>query len=481
MDFKIILRTTGFLLLAEAIAMLLPLVVALLYAEPDQSAFLISIFSCFIPGVVLLLMTRKTQLFFSKQEEFLIITLFWIVASAMGSLPFLLSHSVSNFTDAFFEAMAGFTTTGATVCNNINTLPHGILIWRSFSQWLGGFGFIILVIMVVPSLRLQSSHLFLTEVQGSVADRSGSRFLQTLRILSIIYLTLTLLEIILLWAVGMSFFDAVCHAFSTISTGGFSTKQENLAHWNSPFIHYVVIIFMIIGGTNFTLLYMFFEKKLLRVFKEEEFRYYLLFIAGFTLLLFTLLIIPGKNGLEQSFRFGLFQTISFITTTGFYITDFGTWRPFTVIVLLIIYFIGGSTGSTSGGFKIKRVILLLKHGYFELRRIIHPHAVIPVRMNRHTIDIRVLNTILAFSVLYLFVFFFSVLLFSLIKPDLNTSIGAVATMLANSGPGLGKVGPGETYQQIEPAGKWFLSGLMLLGRLELVTVLSLFSGSFRKQ
>lgn len=279
----------------------------------------------------------------------------------------------------------------------------------------------------------------------------------------------------------MSLFDAVCHSFTTMATGGFSTKQASIAHWSSPFIQYVVIVFMFLAGTNFTLPYLAFKGNLKSVFKDEEFRYYTLFVTGFSLVIFAgLLFSTGRDG-EQAFRDSLFQVVSIITTTGFATDDYLNWIPILTILIFVLFFFGGSAGSTGGGIKIMRIVLLLKNSYYELRRMMHPQAVIPVKFNRRSVDAKIITNVLAFFIFYLIIFFASVVLFTILEPDMESSMGAVATCLGNIGPGLGNVGPAENFLHIEPLGKWFLSFLMLLGRLELFTVLVLFSPSFWKQ
>lgn len=480
MNFKIIFRALGLLLFVEGIAMLMALMVAIIYKESDAVAFAISSAINIASGTILILLTRKTSSNIGKREGFLIVTLVWVVFSFFGSLPFILSQAIPDFTNAFFETISGFTTTGSSVVDNIEALPHGILFWRSIIQWLGGMGIIVLSLAILPVFGIGGMQLYIAEVPGPVPDKLSPRISQTARTLWTIYFIFTVVEALLLWAGGMNLFDAVCHSFTTMATGGFSTKQASIAYWDSPFIHYIITIFMFLAGTNFTLSYLALNGKLKRSIRDEEFGYYVIFILIFTLIIAFGLLITTPVKIEQAFRNSLFQVVSIITTTGYATVDYLTWVPILTILLFSLFFFGGSTGSTGGGIKIMRIVILLKNSYYELRRLIHPHAIIPVKFNKHSADPKIITNVLAFFIFYFLIFFLSVILFTLVEPDLNSSMGAVATCLGNIGPGLGNVGPAESFNHIVPVGKWFLSFLMLLGRLELFTVLVLFSPTFWK-
>ncbi len=481
MNLKIILRVLGFLLLVEGFAMILTLLVSLIYNEHDVLAFIISAAINLGIGGLLVLTTSKADKDIGKREGFIIVSLVWIVFSFFGCLPFILSGSIPSFTDAFFETISGFTTTGSSILNDIEALPPGILFWRSIIQWLGGMGIIVLSLAILPVFGIGGMQLFVAEVPGPTPDKISPRIRQTAKTLWIIYLGFTVAETFLLWIGGMNLFDSVCHSFTTMATGGFSTKQASIAHWSSPFIQYVIVIFMFFAGTNFTLSYLALRGNFKSIIKDEEFKYYGFFALGFTLIVFIGLIFSTTLRVEQAFRDSLFQVVSIITTTGYATADYLTWTPFLTVVIFALFFFGGSAGSTGGGIKIMRIVLLFKNSYYELRRMIHPHAIIPVKFNRHSVEPKIITNVLAFFMLYFLIFGFSTIIFSLIEPDLESSMGAVATCLGNIGPGLGKVGPAENFAYIQPAGKWFLSFLMLLGRLELFTVLVLFSPSFWKQ
>ncbi|WP_340114517.1 TrkH family potassium uptake protein [Maribellus mangrovi] len=481
MNLKIIFKVLGLLLLVEGIAMLLAMAVALIYNEHDVLAFIISAGINLGTGGLITALTRNAKKDIGKREGFIIVSMVWLVFSLFGSFPYMISGSIPNFTDAFFETISGFTTTGSSVLNDIEALPHGILFWRSISQWLGGMGIIVLSLAILPVFGIGGMQLFIAEVPGPTPDKISPRIKQTAKTLWGIYMLFTVSETLLLWLGGMTFYDAICHSFTTMATGGFSTKQASIAYWSSPFIQYVITFFMFLAGMNFTLSYLAIKGRFSNVFKDEEFRYYVVIILSFTALITTGLLITSQLGWEQAFRDSLFQVVSIVTTTGYATADYLLWKPILTMLIFALFFFGGSAGSTGGGIKIMRIVLLAKNGYYELKRLIHPHAIIPVKFNRHSVDSKIVTNILAFFMLYMVIFFVSTIIFTLIEPDMESSMGAVATSLGNIGPGLGSVGPAENFYHIKPIGKWFLSFLMLLGRLELFTVLVLFSPSFWKE
>ena len=480
MNLKLIIRVLGFLIFGEGIALLLSLLVSLIYGDSDLPAFIITSAIALITGGILLLLTKKAVKDTGKRDDFIIVSFSWIIFSLFGCLPYIISGSIPNFTDAFFETISGFTTTGASVLTDIEALPYGILFWRSFTQWLGGIGIIVLSLAILPVFGIGDTHLFMTESTWITPDKISPKIRQTAKTLWLIYIAFTLFETVLLWTGGMTFFDAINHSFTTMGTGGFSTKQDSIAYWDSSFIQYVIIVFMFFGGTNFILFYILLKGKFKAILKYEEFKFYSFFILGFTLLVFAGLLTTTAFGIEKSFRDSLFQVISIITTTGFATADYLSWTPILTILIFILFFFGGCTGSTSGGIKIMRIVLLLKNSYYELRRMIHPNAIIPVKFNKQPVDTKIITNILAFFTFYFLFFAFSTVVFTFFESDIATSMGAVASSLGNVGPGLGKVGPVENFAHIAPAGKWFLSFLMLLGRLEFFTILILFSPSFWK-
>ncbi len=481
MNFRIIFRVLGFLLFVEGVAMLLALFISLLYQEYDKTAFLISSGINMSLGGLLIFFTRNVLPDIGRHEGYVIVSLVWVVFSLFGCLPYMISGAIPDFTNAFFETISGFTTTGSSILTDVESLPHGILFWRSISQWLGGMGIIVLSLAILPVFGIGGMQLFMAEVPGPTPDRISPRIRQTAKTLWSIYLIFTITEALLLWLAGMELFDSVCHSFTTMATGGFSTKQASIAHWSSPAIHYIIILFMILAGTNFTLSYMAIKGRFSRVLKDEEFKYYCFFIIMFTVVIFAGLLVTTQLKAEHAFRNSLFQVVSVITTTGFATTDYLIWKPFLYFLIFSLFFFGGSAGSTGGSIKIMRIVLLLKNSYYELKRMVHPHAVIPVKFNNISVDSKIITNVLAFFMFYFAIFAASTIIFSIMEPDMESAMGAVATSLGNIGPGLGNVGPAETFVHINPLGKWFLSFLMLLGRLELFTVLVLFSPSFWRE
>ncbi len=339
MNLKIIFRVLGFLLVVEGVAMLLALAISLIYAEEDIFAFVISSGINLAIGGAIVLGTSKAKKDIGKREGFIIVSMVWIVFSFFGSLPYIISGSIPNFTNAFFETMSGFTTTGSSILNDIEALPHGILFWRSMSQWLGGMGIIVLSLAILPVFGIGGMQLFMAEVPGPTPDKISPRIKQTAKTLWKIYMAFTLAETLLLWAGGMTLFDAVNHSFTTMATGGFSTKQASVAYWSSPFIQYVIIVFMFLAGTNFTLSYFALKGKFLVVFKDEEFKYYSFFIIGFTVLIFIGLLVTTQLGIEQAFRDSLFQVLTIITTTGYATADYLTWIPVLTMLIFILSFL----------------------------------------------------------------------------------------------------------------------------------------------
>ena len=481
MNIKIIFRVIGLLMFVEGAFMLLPFIISIFYGENDSLGFLISAGINLLAGGLIIWLTRNASRDIGKREGFIIVSLVWVIFSLLGSLPYIFTGAIPSYTDAFFETMSGFSTTGSSILNDIESLTHGILFWRSLTHWLGGMGIIVLSLAILPIFGIGGMQLYIAEVPGPTPDKISPRIRQTAASMWVIYVILTIAETFLLWIGEMPLFDAVCHSFATMATGGFSTKQASIAFWPSPYIQYVIILFMFLAGTNFTLTYFAIRGKFKPILKDEEFKYYGLITIGFTLLIFIGLLISTQTGIEEAFRNSLFWVVSIITTTGFGTVDYLLWKPVLVALVFALFFFGGSAGSTGGGIKIMRIVLLFKNGYYELKRMIHPNAVIPLKFNKHSVDSKIVTNVLAFFVLYFMIFGTSTVLFMLFEPNLESAMGAVASSLGNIGPGLGSVGPAENYAHIHPAGKWFLSFLMLLGRLELFTILVLFSPSFWKE
>ncbi len=475
---RTIIRILGLLLLTEGVFMWFSIPVVLIFGESDALQFLLSGAITLAVGAVAYFSVRKSALVLNRRDGYVIVTGGWILFSLFGTLPFLLTRSIPGFTDAFFETISGFTTTGASILNNIEELSHGILFWRSLTQWLGGMGIILLSLIILPFLGIGGMQLFSAEVPSPTPDKLHPHVKDTAKRLWLIYLIFTFSETLLLWAGDMELFDAVCHSFTTMATGGYSTKQASIAYWDSPYIHYVITFFMFLAGTNFTLAYFGMHGHFRKIWANEEFRWYLGFIVGFALLITVGLFFTSGGGMEAAFRNSVFQVVSILTTTGFVTADYLLWTPVLGVLIFILMFFGGSAGSTGGGPKIMRIVILLKNSTQELKRMIHPNAVIPVRLNKNAVEERVVTNVLAFIAFYGVIAVISMVLLSALGYDFDTSVGAVAATLGNIGPGIGAVGPSMNYADIHVAGKWFLSFLMLVGRLELFTVLVLFSPLF---
>jgi trk system potassium uptake protein TrkH len=478
MNYKVIGFILGILLVIEGSFMLLSVPVSAYYGEGDFYSILISSSITLLVGALLYLIFRKSDISIGKREGYIIVSSGWVVFSIFGAIPFYIAEAIPSYTDAFFETMSGFTTTGATILTDVESLSHGLLFWRSLIQWLGGMGIIVLSLVILPILGIGGMQLFVAEVPGPTPDKIHPRVKETAKRLWAIYFIFTVAEIILLTAGGMDIFDSVCHSFTTLATGGYSTKNASIGFYTSPFIHYVITLFMIIAGTNFTLSYFAMHLKFKPVFGNEEFRFYISFIAIFTILVTVILGLTITQPIEKSFRESLFQVVSIMTTTGYTTTDYLGWIPVGIVILFVLMFFGGSAGSTGGSMKIIRVVLMLKNSFLELKRLIHPNAVIPVRLNTQAVSPQIVTNVLAFSSFYILTVSVSIIIVSLLGYDLDTSFGAVAATLGNIGPGIGNVGPAFNYAHFPDTGKWFLSFLMLIGRLELFTVLIIFSPHF---
>lgn len=494
-NFRIISKVISMLLIIESFAMLLAVPFSIYYGsrslqfdtlmngKDDLLALLLSAVGIFLVGAVGVAITKKgrkgEKKDIGKREGFVIVTLAWLVISLFGAVPFVLSGAIPSYTDAFFETISGFTTTGASILNDIESVPKGILFWRSMTHWIGGMGIIVLSLAILPLLGVGGMALFMAEVPGPTPDKIHPRVGTTAKRLWGIYVGLTLMETILLMFGGMSLFDGLCHSFGTLATGGFSTQNASLANY-TPYIQYVVIIFMILAGINFTMHYFALRGMISKVKRDQEFKFYFTIIGIATLFISVVLILKNILPAEEAFRQSLFQVVSIVTTTGFVTYDYLQWPNFVWFVIVMLMFTGGCAGSTGGGIKISRLLLLLKNSRLEMRRQVHPNAIIPVRLNGRAVPQQLVNNVLAFFLIYFLIFAFGSLVMSMMGLDFQSAIGSVAATLGNIGPGIGIVGPVSNYAAIPDGGKWFLSFLMLLGRLELFTVLILFTRSFWK-
>lgn len=484
-NWKLIFFLVGVFLCIESALMFLAFLVALRYNEYDFPYLLCSTLVTFSFGIVLMLAGRNYSMKMDKRVGMLTITIVWILFSLFGTLPFWWSGAIPSFTDAFFETISGFTTTGASILTNIESLPHGLLFWRSLTQWIGGVGFVLMSMAILPFLN-GDVQLFSAEATGPIQDKLQPRIKSTARRLWVLYVVLTLLAMLLFWLGGMNLFDAVCHSLTTLSTGGYSTKQESIAYWDSPFLQYVVIVFMLIAGTKFILLYLALIKgKIKRLLQDDEFKFYI-GIVIFATIIFVLIVgcttrIDTISHFEKIFRDCLFQVVSIITTTGFSTYDYQLWNKTIFVFVVLLMLTGASAGSTSGALKLSRVVILLKNSFYEFKRRLHPNAYLPIKINGHVIPETVVNSTFSFLIIYLFLIMIGAVTMSFVGLSLSDSLGISISMIGNVGPGFGDFGPSSTFLALPAVAKWILSFLMLVGRLELFTVLLLFSPTFWKR
>jgi trk system potassium uptake protein TrkH len=479
LNIKMIIKVLGILLLVESLFMFTGIPFAIYYHESIRPMLLSGIITLLAGLVFWVLTLKKAKVNIGKREGFLIVTLAWLTISLFGTLPYLLSQSIHSFTNAFFETISGFTTTGSSILNDIEILPKNILYWRALTHWIGGMGIIVLTVAILPFLGVGGMQLFVAEMPGITPDKLHPRITGTAKRFWGIYVLLTAAEMVLLYLGGMDFFDSLCHSFATLATGGFSTSNTSISGF-SPFIQYVIAFFMILAGTNFTLHYFALHFKFNKLRHNEEYRVYLALIILFSLALTIGLIVFMGEGLEPAFRHALFTVSSILTTTGFVTSNYIIWPSYMWMLVFALMFFGGMAGSTGGGVKIIRHILLIKNSKLELKRSLHPHAIIPVKYNGKTVNQQIIFNVMAFFLLYLFFFALGTFILGLLGLDFETAIGASIASLGNIGPGIGGVGPVENYAFIPDLGKWMLSFLMIMGRLELFTVLVIFSPAFWK-
>ena len=478
MNLLLTLRILGSLLLCLGGTLIVPIPFSLYYADGAWSAFFLSVLVCCVVGGLIMTACRsKKEL--SVREGFAVVTFGWVVFAVFGALPFLFSGAIASPIDAVFETMSGFTTTGSTILTEIESLPQSLLFWRALTHWLGGMGIIVLSLAILPMLGVGGMQLFKAEVPGPTADRLKPRIQDTAKMLWGVYVLLTAVETMLLMFGGMSFFDAICHAFATLATGGFSTRNASVGAYDSGYIDGVITLFMILAGVNFALHFQILRGRVRDFFNSEELRVYLGIIAV------TTIIIMGFNWWQniyvsgiENLRYTLFQVASIITTTGFGTADFELWPVVTQYLLVMLMFIGGCAGSTGGGIKVARILLLFKHAQVQLFRLIHPRAIRLVKLGNLPVDKEVMQSILGFFALFIAVFVVGSLLVAATGMDVVSSAAAVIACLANIGPGLGSVGPVDNFAHVPDFGKGVLIVCMLMGRLELFTVLVLFFPSF---
>lgn len=491
LNYKIIFHFLGLLLLFNGGFMLLATLISLIYKDGVTFDLFLASLSTILIGGIAMYGTKNHSKEMNKREGYIVVAFGWIVMSLTGTLPYLATEAIPTFTEAFFETISGYTTTGASILNDIEILPEGVLFWRSMTHWIGGMGIIVLAIAILPLLGVGGMQLFAAEAPGPGGDKLHPRITDTAKRLWLIYFGYTVAETILLQIAGMSFFDAINHALSTLSTGGFSTKNASIAHWNdNPAIQYIIIFFMFLAGTNFVLSYYLFKGSVVKIVKDDEFKLYFRFIAIFTLIAAFLIYFRADvtqssiahpmvlGEAESAFRHALFQVLTVVTTTGFVSADYTMWTPFLTVFFFGLMFLGGSAGSTSGGVKVVRHLILIKNGFLEFKRSLHPNAILPVRYNTKSISKDIVFNVLGFFILYMLSFIIGALVFSMFQIDFESAIGLSASSLGNVGPALGEFGPVNNYATLPPLGKWWASFMMLLGRLELFTVLILLTPFF---
>lgn len=474
-NFKVVRKIIGITSLVESVALLGCIPIALIYNEPISPFLFSSVISGLIALILLVLRGEKVSLITDKidvRQGVLSVTLSWVTLSLIGSMPYIFSHSMEGFIDPVFESISGFTTTGSSILTDIEVLPYSVLFWRSLTHWIGGIGIIVLVILILPEMNIGSHRLFILE--SSLRDKTHPKTKSVGLRLLYIYVGLTLVLTILLLLGDMNLFESVCHAFGTIATGGFSPKNTSIAGY-SPYIQYVIMIFMLASGINFVLYYFLLKRDINRIRRNEELKLFLFIVGSSGLLVTAILFIKGGMSAELAFRDAFFQVISIISSTGFATTDYLLWPSAGIMVIFLLMFSGGCMGSTSGGIKVGRHLLQLKTIKDNFKTMLHPSAVTSVKINGNPVSQQHRQMVLSFILLYFFVFVIGTILMTLLGSDIKTSAGAVATTMGGIGPGLGLVGPVANFASLPDLSKLLLSVLMLLGRLEIYTILLIFT------
>ena len=480
-NFKTIIRIIGILLLLETVMFLVCSSVSFYYRESDMLDFWKAGGITAGIGLLLAALGKGGERQLTRRDGYVLVSFAWVAFSLFGMLPFYIGGYIPDIANAFFETMSGFSSTGATILDDIESLPHGILFWRSMTQWIGGLGIIMFTIAVLPIFGVSGLQVFAAEASGPTHDKVHPRIGITAKWIWSIYTGITTLLVCLLMLGGMDWFDSICHAFATTGTGGFSTKQASVAYYNSPYIEYVISIFMFISGINFTLVLLFVNRKFKKFIGNAELKFYFVSVVLFTAVIAIVLYYTSPMGMEESFRKSLFQVISLQTSTGFATDDYMQWTPVLWGLLTIIMLMGACAGSTTGGLKCIRMVILTKVSRNEFKHILHPNAILPVRINKQVISPSIVSTVLAFCFIYISIIVIGTLLMMAMGVGAEESMGCVISSIGNMGPGLGETGPAYSWNALPDAAKWLLSFLMLLGRLELFTVLLLFTPDFWKR
>lgn len=476
MNRRMVLYMVGSVVKIEALLLLLPLITSLIYGEKNSvTAFLLSIIAALVVGFAMTLLARPGSKVIYAKEGFVTVALAWVFLSLVGALPFVISGEIPSFVDALFETVSGFTTTGASILTDIEAMSKGMLFWRSFTHWVGGMGVLVFVMAIIPSFSDRSIHLLRAEVPGPVVGKLVPKLRQTARILYIIYIALTLIEIILLLIGKMPLYDSIVHAFGTAGTGGFGIKGDSIGSYNS-YLQWIITVFMLLFGVNFNLYYFIIMGKIKTALKSTELWVYLGLVMGSTALI-TINILPFFESFSSSLKHAAFQVASIITTTGYATTDFDKWPVFSKTILLLLMFIGACAGSTGGGIKVSRVVMLIKNCKRELQRMLHPRSVAVVRFEGKRVDNTTINAVSSYLAIYTLFFCLIVFIIGIENFDLETNISAVAACFNNIGPGFGRVGAAMNYSEFSGLSKIVLSIAMLLGRLEIYPIILTLSPS----
>ncbi len=473
MNYRMVFYNIGRILLVEAALLVFPAIGAIIYGEDTLTAFALTIAALAATGLIAVRKRPKKSSIYAK-DGYVIVALTWILMSLFGALPFFISGYIPSFVDAFFETVSGFTTTGSTILREIESLPKSLLFWRSFTHWIGGMGILVFVIAIMPKTESTSMHVMRAEVPGPTVGKLVSKLRASARILYGIYCVLTAVEIIFLLAGGMPLFDSIVTSFATAGTGGFAILNNSIEGYNSVYAEMVIAVFMLIFGVNFNLYYMILIKQGKQALKSEELRWYVGIIAA-SVLIIALSLMTTKYSAGESFRHAFFQVSSIITTTGFSTVNFDTWPVIAKFVIVFLMFIGACAGSTGGGIKVSRIIILVKSGLRDIKKAINPRSVETVKVDRHTVDEPVVKSVSVFFGTYMLVAAGSMLIVAIDGRDLVSTSTAVISCLSNIGPGLGAVGPYGNFADFSVLSKLVLSFNMLAGRLELIPMLMLFS------
>jgi len=468
-------------LFIESFFLLIPIIPSIVYSEKQEIIFILSFSVIFLISILFRVFSGKMNYEFSHREIYIFIFFSWILISLFGIVPYILSDSINSFTSAFFESVSGFTTTGSTTLISIENYPKSILLWRSLSQWLGGFYYLILSLSILPIFGLGGMLLYKPDIQLLNFNDIKEKVIDVFKKIIIIYCGFTVLESLILYFAGMNVFDAICHTFSTISTGGFSTRNNNIAAFNSPMIELIIIIFMIISGVNFLFIWRATKNDYKRLLRDQEFHFYLLLIFCAALIVTILIYLQNNAEFLTSLRYSFFQVASILSTTGFYNHNYLNWSPVITLIFFGLMFIGGTTGSTAGSIKTLRVYLLLKDSILEFKRIIHPNAVIPLRFNNKNVNSEIITNFQIFVILYIFLIIISTIIISATGIDFKTSLGATVSSIGNIGISFGQLGPGLNVAILHPLAKWVLIFLMILGRIEIFALLVILLPSFWKR